>query len=655
MKLSRRTIGNGLAALAMIAGLAPHPAQAAEVRWLRLDHSHALYDAIVGAQFRDMGLDAATHSKVAQSVLIFGERLGVMAKGSVLHPRFLTFNGSVSLLALQQSRSGYLVTSTDMTNTFRAEYRATATVKKDSSTPLMLTADRTTDIIRRDFVPNYDLLRTSHTANWLWQNSIAPINLGIAKTSMEYGQGDPGYGADDLIQATASARAKQPSSDAALEYRLLDYTNLQRSWLTYRSHDAMASYIWRSDPCTPRRYQFDSSLRYLDRTSGSSMAQWLGDAMGTVWWSDPLTMRLGYRLLHQDTGASTVLQHTGWTDVRYRFYRSLTLGASAQGGSRSVSGSDRLFGSVSSEVGYVKKLGSFGTTNQLWQQTYYTEKGDNLGGLRQVTGEPHILSSTEPAVLQYEKVLRSSLKVYDAATLKQYVETQDYVVFETGQRLTLRRAVGSTMPDGTAVRVDYQYEEPIGVGLSWYDNRWVGRHSLPIGQSVVTYAEVSERWTDRQIAGQGSRTDRFENLQLGVTGRWRVLDATIEGRRWRAMDFRVYELSAQLGLTESLGQLRATLGNRALVQWMGNETWYNYETYLDGTMPITNQSAMGGRFRYLARAGLEGMTQTLDGDAYTWWQWRQIRVRLDYRVQATWRADTATQSHRLFLSVGRPL
>lgn len=641
-------------ALALAFALPTRSARAARGGWLTLTSKRAAYELLSGLQYRSFRVNVGGEDLNTPVAMVFGERLGAGFTGFVLRPKFLSFDLGGNVLLMQQmdwDSRGIVGASNDM----NYEYKGATTIKADSNLPMRLVANRNTDIVRRDFVANYELTKSLHGVNWGWRNDYVPFSMALARVANQYGEEGARFGNDTFIQGSFDAEHEVGRHDTTFEYRYFDYANRSFDELDYATHDALLRHAWRSDPCQIMRFQSDSFLRYTSRKGDDTRDELRGQIQETAYWTPRLQSSVAYRYANQQFDDARSIQHQGNLDTRYQLYRSLHLGAQGRIAAIALPTGDRFLRQVGGDVSYAKDLGRFAHMRHTYRFLGSWEDGDLLSGTQQVINEAHALTGQEPAILENEQVDMASVIVLDATTLQEYRRGLDYFLFTLGSRTSINRLPGSMIPDGSTVLVTYKYELPPNRGRTATDHSYAGRFQATIWRDFFLFAEVSERWNQSTTEDEGVRPGRFEMLAAGITGSMSLWNLTAEARRLTAMGFQTSEFLAAAAARFQIGVVNSTTGVRILHQIFPIESRTNYEAFSEGQVTTATMWTAGWRARGLAQVAPNDTRETIDGELFAQWRRRAIRLRMDYRAQFIFVDGLQSQNHRILVSVGRPL
>ncbi len=643
-----------LAAIAAVL-LCPSQALAAKkkLQWLHFDDIRGAYELVSGYQYRGYDLfKDAKDSSHSYSALV-GERIGALARGSILAPQFWSWELGGTVLFMQQKSDD--TTRTVPFNSTKVEYRADTSILKSRAFPLHLFARQYTDIVRRDFVNNYDVTKTTEGVDWNWRNNLFPVRAAFSRMANDFGTGGTDFGNDTFMQGSGDVRYDGERQNATMEYRFYKYDNVKMTDLNYLSHDLALFHVLYPGDVTLRRFRIDTRLRWIRRDSDMRRDDGYFTVLGTARWLPELESRLDYQLNAKRDETTSSLQQLGRIDTRYRLYQSLFFGTMVQGGGQQVPGGSQLLGSLGEDVMYRKRLSSFAVMSHNYQFLGTRENGGLPGGTQSAVNEVQTLNGMQPTVLMHLNVSVLTVVVLSQTTNKKYRLGIDYEVGTAGDQTYIRRLVATEIPDGDSVYVNYQYTTQTSQGRTAVDHRYSARIFSSYFHNITMFAELSERWSQRRTDGEAVLHDRYETLGGGMSASVGSLSATAETRRYRTLGVTTTEYNGSLAVRGIIGPVRPSFGVRAIIQDLPTELRKNYEAFTEGNISASSPAALEWRWRVLDQESPSISNKSLDGETTLLWRMRAITLRLDYRLQMRLTPDQQYQNHRVFLSVGRPL
>jgi len=653
--MTRRRARQVLLAVLATALLCPSQVLGAKqkLRWLHLDDVRGAYELVSGYQYRGYTLFKDPRNSSHGYSALVGERVGALARGSVLAPQFWTWDLGGTVLLMQQMSDD--TSRIVPINSTKVEYRADTALLKSRSFPLHLFARRYTDIVRRDFVNNYDVTKTTAGGDWSWRNTVAPVRTAFSRMANDFGIGGADFGNDTFMQGSGDVRYDGERQNATAEYRFYKYDNVKMTDLNYLSHDAALFHVFYPGDLKARRFRVDTRTRWIRRDSDIRRDDGYFTVLGTARWRPELESRVDYQFNTKRADTAWSVQQLGRIDTRYRLFQSLFLGTLVQGGGQQVPGGSQFLGSVGSDVMYRKRLSSFAVMSHNYQFLGTREAGGLPGGVQSAVNETQTLNGLQQAVLMHVNVSEATVVVLSQSTNKRYRVGIDFEIGSQGDHTYIRRLGASEIPDGEAVYVNYQYTTSESPGRTALDHRYSARIFSSYFRNFTMFAELSERWSQRRADGEDVVHDRYETLGAGMSASVGVVSATTETRRYRTLGVTTTEYSGSLAARAVFGPMRPSLGVRAIVQDLPTELRQNYEAFTEGNISAGSPLALTWRWRVLDQESPNISTKSLDGETAVLWRMRAITLRLDYRLQMRFTPEQQYQNHRVFFSVGRPL
>ena len=218
-----------------------------------------------------------------------------------------------------------------------------------------------------------------------------------------------------------------------------------------------------------------------------------------------------------DTQNKSVLQ-----EFRYSLFDSLV---STVGGFRNRDefddGQTDRYG-MNATLDYRKDV-AFGELRAGFSMARQRQEDDFAASTRAVFGEGIVLRTGRTTFLDQPNVLESTVVVRDATGTITYVENVDYELRSSGIRTEIRRVITGLIPDGTLVRVDYEYES--SGDLKFETRTRTARFGVRILDTLNLYTRKTRR---RQRELQGDGTNQLEDS-----------DTTIYGAEFDWRDFRI--------------------------------------------------------------------------------------------------------------------
>lgn len=223
---------------------------------------------------------------------------------------------------------------------------------------------------------------------------------------------------------------------------------------------------------------------YTDRGANVGATLFFGEARRDRWTNDARWRQQEGSLDTTNEGASSLL-HLGWTetldsdhrllltraenagatsdtltfgnDVTHRLFESLTTTLSGSLGTSEVGA-----GTVDDQGGglrlaYRKKV-PFGVLRLDWSADTFWREQSGLEDAVPVLDEAQVIALGAPAFLDQLAVVTGSIQVTDLTGTTLYSEGLDYTVTVEGSRTRLDLAVGSSIPSGSTILVDYSYQ-----------------------------------------------------------------------------------------------------------------------------------------------------------------------------------------------------
>ena len=634
--------------------LLPDAALAQRFRAFGVDDVHATYELLTGYQRQSYHFPGNEGADTAEWSVLLGERLGVAGQGSVVHPRFWQWNLGLDVLVLQ-TWEPEAADDAAFDNSVAIEYDFGSTLLQQHPYPLTVYARRHTDVVRRDFVRNFELTTSSFGGDWSWQNKTAPVRVSASRQSNEYGAGSDGLGDDAYTQASLEARFDGARSNATLEYRLGHYSNETLGFLDTTDNDVSLIDIWYPGQDPDKAVRIDSRLRYSVRNADSDrddgeLGEWL-----TIRWLPELHSRFSYQLTTVHQGDVRSWQHGLMLDMRYRLWDSLLFGVISQGTAEQLPSETVWQGVVGGDVSYRKRVSNWFVMSHTWQALGTQELAGGGARWTPVVDEVVTLGETAAVVLRYPNVDVTSIVVVDPATSRRYLEGVDYAVqLEVGRALLTRLPGGSIPKDGD-LEVSYQYMSAVG-DYRTFDQRYLGRLQSTFSRYVTLSADVSERWAVRWEKDRQGQKDRYESFGGSIMGNAGIVSLSLDLHWNRALEFTSLDSTASVAARPTFDYISPAFGGRALFQRIDHtENRWLFEVFAEGSAAITQSLGAQLSWRYHREQGGPSDGDFIDGETSAQWRFRALFLRLEYRLQAQLREAQSYWNHRVFLSFGRTM
>lgn len=643
--------------VALLAIGAPRAASADWRRYFQFDDLHATYELLGGYQYEQYDFPLLDAPDIVRNSLIIGERLGGSVTGSIFHPRFWKYHLNLNLLLLQMWSKDSLGNE-GWGHKEDAEFDFDSTFLGEHPYPVHLFARRHTDILRRDFTGHQTVTSTSFGGDFAYRNKVLPLRMSISRTYNDYGAGLFNPGDDAYTYGVFEVRRDGARDEGTLAYRLYQYSNDRITELDYLAHEFTLQHVWYPGEDVEKKYRVDSRYRYALRYAGVDRDDGQALERLTIRWLPELENRFSYAFSTVHSQGVRRYLHTLATDLRYRLYESLFFGAMVQGSTDAATENTRWEVGTGLDVTYRKKVLDWFVMSHGYQFLLTQQ----YGGLTEdvpVFDEAVTLTGFEPVLLRNPGARSGTVMVIDAVTQQQYLQGADYELRPEGDRLLISRSPSSRIADGGAVLVSYRYDLDSDQARTM-DHRYTGRIRTTFSRYVSLFADVSLRWTNRTAPGRETARDRYDSYGGGISANWRWLATAFDVHWYRTERFQSLDHSGSLTLRPDQGAFRPAVGGRYLLQRLsggGNpgELRLLVEAFAEGDAAFTKDLGMKFRWRYHFEDGGPSDGHYLDGESALEYRFRELFVRLEYRLQTQLRETQRYQNQRVFLSIGRPL
>lgn len=592
-------------------------------QWITLDQWGG--EVGVVARYRlQHNLQRPSHDTADHTLLLLEERLRLSLRGSVYHPRFLTWylSGGGSLLQGRLRATGI---GSDTDERARWRYLARISLLPTHRYGLQLEAGRRDDEVLELHSGSLHSVEERYRAAARWSGPILLRGEGLWID--QRADGDTIHRDELRRRAWVTARREDPTlgrfelrydyDDLEDRIRSTDYAQ-QRGTFHHRAQSAdrvhaLQTRLGALKRTGLSRYQIlEASERYLFRPT----RRWL--------------LSLGGGWSQNERSGERITNTRGEAGVSYSLYRSLTLRVTgAAQDQQSRRGRERRY-QPGAAISYRKRIphGLLSLSYRGWVHEVDRNIDEQLLA---VIDEPVVVQDAATTLLAREDVVPATVLVTDTTGATIYTAGVDYQLQTVGRRTELVRIATGAIADGQTVLVDYDYTVTGDVRFRNYAHD--ARASYFIGGFLRPFAELRLNRPER-LGGTGRLPDRTTEQRYGVElrlerVRGRVLYEDVERT---SGSYRSWGGDAAVDLVVSPSG-RLTVGGSALRTDYRAGTTHRYRASLRGDLLPTPES------RLTAEAAFERFHGR--GDDVRWvvaagkgtYRWGKIEASLQLRYR----------------------
>lgn len=422
-------------------------------------------------------------------------------QGSVYHPNLLQFdlNARDGVSWQEQSLNQPVGANNAGAETkirFLQRYHGNVDLFKEKPFASSLFADKDRNFRQYDFFSRADVDQQRYGGRVGYTEGPVPVTVNVTRQQEDVSSLTRSSTLDETTLSLDMRNERKRNSYTSLSYMMDQYDRQEEGVAlikgTYHTLNLNDTEIWGNND----RYRLNSSLLYnrLDDAPVPTQNLMVGERAG-VEHTPRLQSNYDYTYDYRTAGLSRNQDHSGQATVRHQLYDSLSSALDVHGfvfdsSSPGASLTGVRYGAGLSES-YTKRLWSGAKLSLGYSGRLDREERNTTGQTLLIVGEPHTLTDGITTYLNQPRVTLP-IRVTDI-TGKEYRQFVDYVLFGVGELMEIRRAPGSTIPDGSTILVDYQA-------------------SIQTSAEYVTFANQFY-----------IRLDLFNNL-LGVYGRLNLVD-----------------------------------------------------------------------------------------------------------------------------------
>lgn len=528
-------------------------ARRATLHVVRVDEFSALFDFLVGVDVerqRVLGIDVEPSEAVK---VVLGQRLGLGARGSFVHPRFWAWRAEASVLFVEDILRGDLTGRWLEGNEARdkpgerylidPQFDVQFDFLRQHRTPVSVYGRRKTELLRREFRANTWVTTWATGGSASWNNPVFPVAVHYDYLRSE-GDASQHVAGDDSHQLYMSGQQIAGPTTTSVEYRMTKYDNRYDPDQEYLFHFAqVANFLYLDEA---QDYRIDSILWFQDRDAidFDQLELRLRELfVGRLLPS--LRLRAEYSVAWQRWQTKDFVQNTAFLELRHQLFRSLTTTGTARGTHDLGEDSERLEGVLSAAVAYRKELGPL-VMRHSYQVAGSWARLETYGDDLSVFDEAVTLTGELPAPLGARDVDATSVVVLDSSRSKRYVRGLDYDLTETGGVTYLHRITGGNIADGAEVRVSYDYTTDHAPLTTVVDQIYLGLLETNSWEFVRVYAQYTLH--DVQVDSSLTTRDalRYHDVGTGVDFRAFGARADVAFHYVTSQHYTAREVSASL-------------------------------------------------------------------------------------------------------------
>lgn len=452
---------------------------------------------------------------------VLEQRVGFRFDGAFIDPSVMSFAGEISFgltqNRFQESIDGITQTDSGTGNVLHYDLRADWLRGKPLSGSAY--ALRQDDRINRRFQPSLDQDRTGFGTAWAWSTEKLSIELRYDYLDTERTGNRDRANDEHYTESTLRyALDWRPSDDHRLRLAYehaetnQEYQGLPDSF--ENSRDLLnIDHEWRLDR---NREHFLRTQLYWQEESGDFARDLLrfGPQL-TLQHSETLQTRYTYQLNRERYDGLDITGNRLDFQAIHQLYTNLTTTVDVFA----------LYEDIDDDVDTTAYGGSvdwqynrknpYGHLHANLALAYDTEDVDGNDGTRIILNEAHTFRDPFDVFLRNRNVVIPTIVVKDAAGTRVYRTGVDYLIFQRGNVVELRRLRTGLIDEGDTILVDYQYRTPASGRLDTI------RVDFSIEQrfrrGLTPYYRLSYRNQEDEVStGFARRADRTNHHRIGV-------------------------------------------------------------------------------------------------------------------------------------------
>lgn len=418
-------------------------------------------------------------TREVQSYYTLSPAVGLFLAGSIYHPYFLSFAGSVRYgntwygSTSQFGDEDAMEPSTKRNSKATVwQYGVTATFVKRKPYATSLYSSLSTSIQDYDFFTRSTVDNTTYgVRSGYWSGPVPfAITFDRERTDETPSSGDPFSREDDTFTVKARNSRTDPD-ETSLDYSMNQYRSFNDSSIlsdgVRHSLNIFDTEAFRS----AGRTRLQSGLFY-SRVESTEQSESLAlqESLQRIH-DGHLTSGYLYRFTDQTSGSAESMAHQAMARLTHQLYESLTSTVAVDGQLSRTRGDGSSHdlsqqGGMISEA-YTKRIPADGRFTADVSVDYHLEDdGSGTGGSATTIDESHSLSGSGVVLLEQPNVDPSSVTVTDPTGTIRYEEGRDYRVIPRGDSVEIQRVFGGFIPEGQTVLVDYTSDGSASTGYS---------------------------------------------------------------------------------------------------------------------------------------------------------------------------------------------
>ncbi|MFW6108197.1 MAG: hypothetical protein ACOC8D_00135 [bacterium] len=512
--------------------LAAEPTE--EVRGLRLSEVEAELEFGYESEERDRSaktFDAETHFSDRR----FYEIFELAMRGSVYHPRFLTFDAAFGFEIEQVD------VELDTPGTRRSEsgtdvsprYSISGTVLPQHPVSLSFGLDRRRQATTFGFGDRVITDLESERVAVHFKDVPVPTRIFYERTVTDQRQSGRGEERDRTIDRFGlSSTHSAGGSETALSYEyfdetedILDVTGTTpfRTTLVRRVHTATLTN--RLDFGPDRKHSLDSSVHYRDEAGTTPSSRFAVQELLRLGHLPNLASHYQVRYDRNEVRGLESDSIVGEVGLTHQLYASLLSRLTVHGARESFARATRDIYGADVAFDYRKQVPHGTLTVHLGAGREWTDE-QGAAGVQPVVDESVTLSDTTTTFLANPNVLVSTIVVTDATGTLTFTRGIDYLVIVRGTLTELRRIPSGSIAAGASVLVDYEFE--IRSLLTYTTRRSSASARVDLFEHLALYASRHAILFDVASGEETGRLDDTIDTLFGAEATYGPATLTVE-------------------------------------------------------------------------------------------------------------------------------
>jgi len=396
--------------------------------------------------------------KTVDTETLYRQTLELYSDAFIMHPNLVDMSMMVGLGFDEESLDSQTDNRTEETFQMLSEFDFSATILKNSDTPLTLYANRAQTTIDRQFSGSLDSITTTYGGSLgirspRWRHHF---NVFRQEQDQQDHTGLNDFGLRENVFEWQSSWNIDPQQLLEFDYsfKAAEEFGRVRPETIYDRHDAQVTHTLEHG--SNNQHRLRSFLQVLEQVGDFPFESLRLDEQLHLLHSHTFDTRYDLNVSRDQRGDLTQTQRRGRAQFRHRLYQSLVTTGSI--GISDLNQSDdfqskEFFGDLSFD--YTKRV-PHGLLSMNLDLAFNQQDNSDRGTTRSILAEPHTFNDPLPVILAHRNVVAGSIEVRQLGAGPLYLEGFDYTVTVLPDRVEIRRVVpGGGISDGETVEITY--------------------------------------------------------------------------------------------------------------------------------------------------------------------------------------------------------